>query len=196
MYIIVKTGCWPEGKDVTVETKIITISGTGVVNGEVGLSKTLTWGEYYSISDEKLAGGIFKGKNYICSSNSDCTLKNDYDVYCNLDEDVQERIYDGVQDKCEDFLEGSGLIGGLVSKTLKILFNPCKVAASHFGFFTSVFGVETGVCIAESTTWYGKIWDKTLQTVGGMGLPAQYVLIITIMLLITLIGIIIKFTTG
>jgi len=196
LYIIVKTGCWPDGKDVAYETKIITISGTGVVNGEVGLSKTLTWSEYYSINDEKLAGGIFGGKRYLCFSDSDCELKKDYNVSCNKDEDVQERFFDGVQDKCESFTEGTGLIGNLVSKTIKLLVNPCKRFASGVEFYTSVFGIKPGVCIAESTTWYGKILDGALRMVGGMGLPAQYVLIITVMILITLMGVIIKFTTG
>ncbi len=200
LYIIVKTDCWPEGKEVTYETKIINLDigyiGNGNDNGEVGLSKTLTWSEYYSIDDEKLAEGIFRGSNYICSLDSDCELKTDYDVYCNSDDEVQDRLYDGIQDKCDDYLQGTGLIGKLVSKTIKILINPCEAAVSRLESIASVFNVKPGVCIAESTTWYGRAWDKTLQTVGGLGLPAQYVFIITVILLITLLGIIIKFATG
>ena len=51
---------------------------------------------------------------------------------------------------------------------------------------------QIGICIAESATWYGKLWDGALNMVGGFGLPYQYVLIITIMLLIILVGMIIK----
>ena len=53
-------------------------------------------------------------------------------------------------------------------------------------------GQDLGICIAESTTWYGKIWEGTLKTIGGLGIPAHYVLIVTIILILFLLSMIPK----
>lgn len=156
-------------------------------DGASTVKKTLTWTEYYSMKDEELVGGIFSGSSYLCSEDSQCTQKTGYTVFCNKEDAVQERILDGVEEKCDGFYEGSGLIGNLIGGIIKIFLDPCEAITNRISFFNDVFNVDVGVCIAESESTMGKIWDKALKIVGGMGLPAQYGVIITIVMLVVVL---------
>jgi len=198
LYIIVKTGCYPDGELVTYETRLITISGEdgGIITSK---AKAITWSEFYSISDDS-----FYAKNYYCLSDSQCPTKEGYDVICQEvgDDNVGEiakREIKIFQEKCD---KGLGPFDEILNffKTLtpgfSLLPNLCD------GLSEGVIGLKrayyaggdsyVGYCVAESNTWYGKLWEGALKMVGGMGLPAQYVLLITIMILITLLSLIIR----
>ena len=151
-------------------------------NGEI-IIDTLTWGEFYSMDDEKFGEG-----NYFCSNTNECPLKEKYSVSCSKDETFRERYYDYFRDKCDESL---GWWDELINRFIHIIPGLAQVdicGVNALPYWENKWQSSGGTCIAESTTWYGKAWDKTLQTVGGLGLPAQYILLITIILLITLIG--------
>ena len=185
LYVTMKTGCWPEGEEVTNETKMIIINNSENVVSKK--TKTITWTEFYSLEDKKILKSV-------CIADSECPLKKDYDVSCIKDDMMKERIYDANVDLCEAGMVG-GLLGFVSDTVWNILTgsNTCELVVDISGWMKSVFGAkEPGICIAESTTWYGGLWETALKTVGGMGLPAQYIMLITLMILITLIGIIVR----
>lgn len=198
LYITIKTGCWPEGKEVTYETKIINVksdvtNGNGATtNGEEGVI-TLTWNEFYSTPNDEISFfGIF-ADSPLCFENSECPLIEGYDVYCDKSDLIQKRIYEGRKEYCKDKLELGGIIG-FAQRISQFISGVdfCEVTISGYSGVENLFNSKPGMCIAKSTTWYGKLWDSALKMVGGMGLPAQYVSLITIMFILTLIGIIIK----
>jgi len=162
---------------------------TGVGNGIPTQSHTYTWSEYYSIPDIEL---IEDGA--ICLQDSDCELKTGYEVTCQKSGAIKDRIWDSTKAYCKEHTwQLHGVFGGLISGIINILVDPCAYAADVGTWYIQTFGgTEPGVCIAESTTWYGKIWENTLKMIGDMGIPAQYVMIITIMILITILGIIMR----
>lgn len=154
--------------------------------------KTLTWTEYYSIEDKKILPAM-------CKADSDCPLKTDYTVSCMKDDKITERIYDANSQFCEDDIPG-GIIGFVNSVMGNLLVGQsiCSLGSDIGTWISNVFSNNTtpGICIAESNSSFGKIWDSILKTVGGIGLPAQYVFIISIMLLITIGGILLRQLTG
>lgn len=188
LYVIVKTDCYPEGENVAWETRAITINGNGNEESSIK-AKTLTWSEYYSIEDKEILKSV-------CTSDSECPSKIDYNVSCDKSESMQERIYNANLEICKDEI-GGGLIRLLPNVVSRILTgkDSCEHYVNLDNWIKGLFSPkeEPGICIAESTTRYGQAWDKALQTVGGLGLPAQSVLIITVIILITLLGVIIKF---
>ena len=78
LYIIVKTGCYPEGETVTYETKIITI-GDSV--GEVRKSIPLTSSEWKSSTPELIVSSM-------CNSISDCMEREEYSTSCLYNDEV------------------------------------------------------------------------------------------------------------
>ena len=183
VYIIVKNKCFKDGGLANIyKSKLITISEEDIGGATtVATAKTFTWTDYYSMNNEKFAKG-----NYLCSSTSECPLKSGYDVSCIANEEFTERIYDYSFEKCD---ETAGWWNELISVSLRIsTLNLIKGDfCSGYTFFKekwdNLVGKPNDFCLAESNTWYGKAWDSTLKTIGGMGLPIQYVMIITIMLL-------------
>lgn len=81
LYIIMKTGCYPEGKDVTYETRIITVTGedVGDGNGDInGNGEELEEGEEPSCrSKEEIfytnAEGTFKAHSFLIGSKEPIT---------------------------------------------------------------------------------------------------------------------------
>jgi len=141
---------------------------------------------------------------------SDCPLKKGYTVSCDKSPEVKERVYDIHVDLCEENKPG-GIFGVIVNLFPKLLFGEdiCDIKVQTgitivgIGLSPSltdlIFATPStpdyqvmGLCIAESTTWYGKMWDSTLDMVGGLDIPAQYVLIVTILLLFLLVGLLIN----
>ena len=155
-------------------------------NGLPEEKETITWTEYYSIDSETLVS-----KNIFCDTDSQCPAKKGYDVTCSSESKIEERIQGFYKGECDK-------VGGLVGKLSRLItkwgvgIDICEYVGQAGGFLSSVFKGD-GICMAESTTWYGKLWEKALKTVGGFGLPAQYVVIITILFLITLLALLIKF---
>ena len=143
----------------------------------------------------------FAKKNYQCKQTSECPTKKGYSVSCVEDDTMLERKHDALVDACDEDAGWLDEIGNVLVKIFPVfpVFSDgiCEAVAKGIESFKALFGSGTkGFCIAESETWYGKLWEGTLKTVGGMGLPEQYVMIITVMFLITLIGIIIRMVTG
>ena len=167
----------------------------GRIDGECGYedggvidANTLTWTEFYSITNEKFAKG-----NYFCSSDSDCPTKEGYTIICSYDEIFAERTWNYYYEQCDKEL---GFWDELLS--LSNLFLPdllkvdiCEDIYANFKIKWNNNGA--GICLAESDTWYGGLWEGTLKTFGEMGIPYQYGMIFTIMILFTLIGMIVRF---
>lgn len=157
-------------------------NGNGVIPSK---SSTITWTEFYSIDDDK-----FSQKDYSCTLTKDCPLKEGYNVSCSDDEIFKERTFKIYKDACD---KGAGFIDEIIYGSLYLgswgLFKAdiCSWIAKGQVFYDDKTK-GAGTCLAESNTFYGKLWETALKTVGGMGLPAQYVMIITLMILITLIG--------
>ncbi len=164
--------------------------GNGDGNGNGGHEGvlTMTWTEFYSTSNEDISFfGVF-ADSPLCSSDSECPSLEGYNVKCDKSSSVKKRIWGGRKEFCEDL--GPGGLTGLVVRILNLVAGKsfCDTVIGTWESIDKAFVGEPGMCMASSTTWYGKLWEGTLKTVGGFGLPAQYVVIITIMLLITIIG--------
>jgi hypothetical protein len=167
--------------------------GTG--NGGTGSAKTITLTEYYSISDEDFiayANG--------CGQDSDCTLKEGYNVKCELDSSLytqmQKRIKKYYGDKCLSDTPSAvkialgighwASLGGVpTAKQICDLSNQARGELSSW--WSTIFKTKTGICVAKSTAWYGGIWEQALTIVGGLGLPAQYVVIATVFIIILIL---------
>lgn len=153
-------------------------------------SRTLTWTEFYSMDDKKFANG-----NYFCSETNECPLKDETTVTCSKDEVFRERYYDYFRDNCDEAL---GWWDEMANNLINWIPGLAQVDVCALGgkqYWESNWEESGGTCLAESDSWYGKLWDGALKLMGGMGLPFQYVMIITIMLLITLIGIAVRMVT-
>lgn len=162
-------------------------------NNSITLAPSWTWTEYYSKSDLDL---IEEG--VVCTSDSDCSAKQDYKVSCKKNKGIEKRIWEGHKKQCNTFASNwvfsGGLFGGLIHGITNILVDPCGRFSSLTSFISKVYsGTDPGVCIAESTTWYGGLWEGTLNTVGGMGIPAKYVLVSTILILMILVSMLWRF---
>jgi hypothetical protein len=167
----------------------------GTCNTPSGNAKTITLQEYYSISDDdfmKYANG--------CKTVSGCSALEGYTVECVTDgsfySQIQKRIFNSYYTECTTqtpnavklllWLGNFGSLGILPnSDTL------CKNIASGRGsvttWWSNTFGSGSGVCVAKSNSWYGKVWESLLTMVGGFGLPAQYVMIGAVVLLLALL---------
>lgn len=178
---------WEEGETWGVHGKCVVKVSVDENGVGIGKAKTITWNEFYSMEDKKVLGST-------CTSSFECSAKKDYDVSCLIDDNTKERIFDANIQQCEDKSPG-GLVGLIPDIFTQILVGKsfCEFDQGIEVWFSNIFGKKkVGLCIAESTTWYGGLWETALKTVGGMGLPAQYVMIITIMILITLIGMMVR----
>ena len=192
LYVIMKTGCYPEGKEVTYETIGININDTFIIPPFPTTSViSMTWTEFYSMSDDTFTK---KAKGLGCNFATDCPTKEGYTIICEDNEQFSERLYEVSVASCDDNL---GIIDELLTiATLGLGSGSyCEGVVKNWDGVTSFLewiGIKAespkGYCIAESTTWYGSAWEGTLKMMGGMGLPIQYVMIITVMLLITLVG--------
>jgi len=186
--------------DVLYECEEGTFISQGRVDGECGYitpsdAQSITWTEFYSMSDEDFVRG-----NYHCKQTSDCPTKEGFNVECVEEEIMIEREHKAIVDACDKNAGWLDEFGTVLTKIFPIfpVFSDgiCEAVAKGIESFKELFGEEKkGFCIATSTTWYGKLWESTLKMVGGFGLPAQYVLIITIMLLITIAGMAIRMFT-
>lgn len=170
-------------------------------DGEVSNIITTTWTDFYSMSDDK-----FYNRNKYCLSNSDCPTKEGYDVSClGIGEkftEFAEREIDIFEKKCD---EGFGFIDEILNIFKDIVPGFASLPDLCDGLGEGWIGLKrsykaggdsyVGYCVAESNTWYGGLWEKALRLVGGFGLPAQYVMIITLLLLITIVGVIIRTVT-
>lgn len=190
LYVTMKTGCYPEGEEVTYETILIEINDTTIEPTPDIITKTLTWTEFYSMDDKKFSKG-----NYICSTTSDCPIKEGYTVTCDKDEVFRDRYYNYFLGTCDEAL---GWWDGIINNIITQIPGLAKVdicALNSMPYWESNWEESGGTCLAESDTWYGQLWDGSLKAMGGMGLPVQYVMIITVMLLMTLAGMIIRMVT-
>jgi len=155
--------------------------------GGDGSVETITWTEFYSTSSEK-----FGKKISHCQSTSECSLIDGYDVECVDDDNFLERTYDVAADACDNNL---GWLDEILNILGSILPGPafsCDGIAEGWNNFKDRF-TGTKFCVAESNSSYGSIWEGTLKVVGGMGIPAQYVMIVTIFLIIISLGFVINF---
>lgn len=146
-------------------------------NGVVA-SATLTWTDFFSMSDEDFVEG-----GYYCDSDSDCPLKEGYNVTCSNDEIFAERSHDYFKDQCDDFLGFLDELSGLIMNFIPGNVDIC----GEYADFRIYFEDNGGVCLAESESSFGKIWDSVLLMVGSLGFPYQYGMIITIIILFSLV---------
>lgn len=202
LYVTMKTGCYPDGEEVTYETIILNINDsiTPIIdNDTITPAVSMTWTEFYSMSDDEFSK---KAKRLGCNSATDCPSKKGYTITCEDNEQFSNRLYEASVDSCDDNF-------GIIDELLTIISlgvgsgSYCEGVVRQWDGVTSFLqwiGLKAeapkGYCIAESSTWYGSAWDSALKAMGGMGLPYQYVMIITIILLITLFGFVMKAVTG
>lgn len=166
-------------QDIDCSPGLSCIGGTcsGIINGTTfgtgGTQKTLTLTEYYSISDDKLITG-----KSTCQSTSQCSLKTDYNVSCDLSQQAQDRVTNGFDSICsqQTSLFSGGIIGIIGNLVPKILIGKdfCTLYADIRTGITNIFGV-TGVCLAHSTSFWGGLWETVLVSVAAIGIPGQWV---------------------
>lgn len=149
--------------------------GTGDGNGgTVGTTDkvdSLTFNEYYSTGDSEL---LKSG----CNQDTDCKVVDGYEApTCLLDKSAKKRLFNGYKQNCEEakgsilqFTPGLNLI---IKVYNALIFDDCKL----IGGVQAWIDGDTGVCVVKSKSWYGKLWDKLLNTIGGLGLPGQYVML-------------------
>jgi len=172
-----------------------TPTGNGDGNGGDGVV-TMTWTEFYSTSNDDISFfGIF-ADSPICKSNDECPSLEGYTVTCDKSKNVKKRIYDARKEYCKDITIVGGPIGWIQRIVAWVVPGDfCGIIITSYEFIGNAFTSEPGMCMASSDSWYGGLWEDALKMVGGFGLPAQYVMIITAMFLITLIGVVIRMFT-
>jgi len=157
------------------------------------LAYPLKWSEFFSMNDEKF---VRKAVGF-CKSDADCVkrTKSDYKVLCDKTEVgyYEDRILKIAHEECD---ENWGWFNELFSIASSIFGKSIDLCEVEYNDISQALGTtDYGACVMESTTWYGKLWEQSLKVVGGMGFPAQYVMIITILILITVVGLIIRSIT-
>lgn len=158
-------------------------------DGEEGDRETITWGEFYSMSDKQ-----FGKKAEHCQADSECELIEGYDVSCEEDDTFLERTYQVTKNACDDNAGWLNEILDLMQNIAGGLFpdDICGWLSENYNDFKDEF-TGTKFCVAESTTWYGDLWEDSMKVVGGLGVPTQYVMIITILLIMFSLGFLINF---
>jgi hypothetical protein len=170
---------------------IVTNSSTCISPIGSGDSQTLTWSEFFSISNDD-----FISQGRFCASVSDCFLVTNYNITCNHDKFVAERYYKVIKSQCSDWTGLLGLANWITKTATSGIVNPqnlvCSTYASFSQFYSSDLGKKTGVCIATSKTSTGKMWESLLKTIGST-LPVEYISFVLVIayLLLFLGGIII-----
>ena len=153
---------------------------------------SMTWSQFYSISNKDFVSTI-----NACGSNSECGFKEGYNVSCvssgSSFNAIRDRFVKANQEGC-DFSMFTKLIGGIqkffLGSTSCEIFSNIETSISLW--WNSHVQGTPGFCIAESTSTTGKIWDSILKTVGGFGIPAQWVLISTIGIFLLIVVLIIS----
>lgn len=194
LYVIMKTGCYPDGENVVYETIGLNINDTDDGDDTITPAISMTWTEFYSMDDNTFTK---KAKGLGCNSVTDCPSKEGYTIICDDNEQFSDRLYEVSVASCDDNfgiideLLTIGMLGlgsGSYCEQVVDLWGSQGTAVSFLEWIGLKAESPKGYCIAESNTWYGSLWESTLKAMGGMGLPTQYVMIITIMLLITGVG--------
>jgi len=161
-------------------------SGTGNSNGNTisVVKEPITLSSYYSSSSDS----IFN-KDIYCTTDSQCKTSNiGYMAECLSDEAVQQRLVQYYIDSCD---ANSGYLNDIIDfVTNGFPF----IGKSSFCQEVSTIGISlefkdngAGICVARSTSSTGKIWENLLGVVSSTGVPGQYVVIATIVGLISLL---------
>jgi hypothetical protein len=154
-----------------------------------GDKESLTYLELFSKTPVQIIGSV-------CFSNSSCKSKEGYNVSCNSGEVIVKRAKEMIADSCDETTRALTLnfpiVAGLTSKIV------CSGISKPITntLVDSLFSLNMGVCVAESTTWYGKLFDSGLLMVYGMGIPAKWVLLSLIGGLLLILVLVFKAFTG
>lgn len=183
-------GCADVGQD-CVSTSCcsrLTCDSNKICTGGGGGNRgVMTWSKFYSVSNDE-----FKSVDYSCRQTSDCSLKDGYTVTCKIDDTITKSIFEAARADCDkalgwwDDIINFCLHWGSLGIIPKELICGTIYADAYTGF-KGLF-VGNGMCMAESTTWYGQIWESALKTIGSFGIPRQYVLMASFFILF-LVGI-------
>lgn len=148
----------------------------GFTSEEEITKTTITLTQYYSTDLKKLVK-----RSITCQDTSQCEPREGYMVEC--DKTKSDDLVDFFANQCD---ENVGSLNEWVSLLPRALFN----IGGDYKDFCNIYGNlkgNVGVCIANAETFFGKLWDTTLDTIGGLGLPTHYVVLVTIGLIL-LIG--------
>lgn len=157
-----------------------------------GSGKPITLSKYFSISSEDFVSEYARA----CKLSSDCSSIDGYKTTCETSgtffKSAQTRIENHYQDNCKNIVPGG-------IKILSYIFKYVALGApittddicNYYGttwkkvgdWWANTFTTGTGICVARSTTWYGQLWETVLLTVAGFGIPANYVLLTTIVII-------------
>lgn len=153
-------------------------------DGGDGKVEPITWSGYYSISDEK-----FMDEVGFCNSDDDCKTKEDLTPVCKKEGRVIDRWKENHKNICDksagwwneffDMAISAFPGGNIVMKVISGEETICEAYSELRDWMRE----EGGICMAESTGTFGQLWDEALKSVGGMGIPAEYVLMATLALL-------------
>lgn len=156
---------------------------------------SLTWTKYYTISDEDFVNG-----HYYCKNDKNCAPLDGYAISCNNQTELKKRSYNYFKSKCSDWGAIGNSFDWIISHVSFGTLTPketiCGTYASFENFLTNGWG-KTGVCMADSKSWYGKIWDYFIKMFGKMGVTGQlliflmWFLIIVFSIIVLIIAIII-----
>lgn len=154
---------------------------------------TLTWMEFFSTSDEDLYGDAYYSelKSPSCNVASDCPSVEGYNVSCKYSQVYAKRYINYVAKMCDKQMTWLNEFTDFVRWLLPLDYEGADICTEQ-GEQQARENSGIKFCIAESTTTYGKLWDKTLQIVGGFGIPAQWVLISTLGILLLIIVLILQ----
>lgn len=149
-------------------------------------AETLTWSKYYSMSDEDFAEG-----NYYCNADSQCPTKEGYTIKCLDNEGISKRVYNYYNDKCDETLGWWDDIFELALRLGTLNLAKPDFCGSYADFKDKLSTNNDGVCVAESNSWYGGLWEEGLNVVASVGVPSSYVFLATILILLMLFYLII-----
>jgi hypothetical protein len=156
--------------------------GNGNGNGNGGVGKTLTYTEFYSLSDTD-----FLDKALVCNSDSSCPAIGGSTSKCLKTTETSKAIYNSYKSQCASF--NFGIITGFPNLISRIITGDttCGLATRLTLAIKNLAVGEPGLCVAESNSSFGKVWDQTLKMVAGLGLPRNYVMITTIIVIALLL---------
>jgi hypothetical protein len=153
-----------------------------------GFGKTLTYTEFYSVSDAD-----FLGQALACNSDSSCPAVEGSTSKCLKTAETSKAIYNSYKSQCSSSIN-FGIITGIPNLISKILTGDttCGLATRLTLSIKNLAVGEPGICVAESNSSVGKVWGQALKMVAGLGLPRNYVMLTTIiaiaLLLFLLLG--------
>lgn len=146
--------------------------------GSSSKKTSLTYTQLYSLSD---AQSLLD--NNICTDDSQCLAKEGYNVSCKK----QSSSFNSNLIITQARTSWCAVPGGIIGWTLDIGeliisgSNFCTGVTNQVAWIKSLFpSSNPGICIAESNTWYGSIWDKYLNIIAGFGMKYNYVLLVAI----------------